>query len=207
MIHGYHVILGLYGFWLPNDPRGSWSEFVGAWELLRFGTTTRSYDRTMGLTDEEERQRHEAKKHLKYPPVILNGRQALAVGRGFLQGKLKCGLTIWACSILPEHVHLVIARHRYKVETVANLLKGEATKQLRKEDIDPMAPLARETRSGRSPWARNAWKVFLDSDDAIENAIRYVEENPLKEGKLRQTWSFIDPFRGLERGGVQTYWP
>ena len=28
MILGAHVIMGLYGFWLPNDPRGSWSEFV-----------------------------------------------------------------------------------------------------------------------------------------------------------------------------------
>lgn len=26
---GAHVIFGAYGFWLPNDPRGSWSEFVG----------------------------------------------------------------------------------------------------------------------------------------------------------------------------------
>ena len=45
MVHGYHVIMGMYGFWLPNDPRGSWSAFVAAWELLRFGTTTRSVDR------------------------------------------------------------------------------------------------------------------------------------------------------------------
>jgi hypothetical protein len=28
MILGYHVIFGAYGFWLPNDPRGSWSDFV-----------------------------------------------------------------------------------------------------------------------------------------------------------------------------------
>jgi len=30
MVIGFHVILTAYGFWLPNDPRGSWSEFVGA---------------------------------------------------------------------------------------------------------------------------------------------------------------------------------
>src|SRR4051812_43899841 len=33
MIVGYHVIFSTYGFWLPNDPRGSWSDFVGSWEL------------------------------------------------------------------------------------------------------------------------------------------------------------------------------
>ncbi len=37
MIVGYHIIFGMYGFWLPNDPRGSWSDFVGSWELYRFG--------------------------------------------------------------------------------------------------------------------------------------------------------------------------
>ena len=130
-----------------------------------------------------------------------------AVGRGFQQGKQRCGLTIWACSILPEHVHLVIARHKYEVEKVANLLKGEATKQMRAEGLDPMAAIAPKSRRARSPWARNAWKVFLDSEDAIENAIRYVNDNPLKEGKRRQTWSFVDPFRGLEQAGVVTYWP
>ena len=24
----YHVIITNYGFWLPNDPRGSWSDLV-----------------------------------------------------------------------------------------------------------------------------------------------------------------------------------
>ncbi len=31
-----HVIFGAYGFWLPNDPRGSWSDFVCAWQLFRY---------------------------------------------------------------------------------------------------------------------------------------------------------------------------
>lgn len=30
MVEWYHLIMTAYGFWLPNDPRGSWSEFVGA---------------------------------------------------------------------------------------------------------------------------------------------------------------------------------
>ena len=36
MVHGYHLILPMYGFWLPNDPRGSWSDYVRSWELARF---------------------------------------------------------------------------------------------------------------------------------------------------------------------------
>ena len=40
MILASHVIFSTYGFWLPNDPRGSWSDFVGNWELTRFGKAT-----------------------------------------------------------------------------------------------------------------------------------------------------------------------
>ena len=45
MIHGYHLILPMYGFWLPNDPRGSWSEFIRKWELACFGQSTRTSER------------------------------------------------------------------------------------------------------------------------------------------------------------------
>src|SRR6478672_12031943 len=37
MVIATHVIISAHGFWLPNDPRGSWSDFVGAWELFRYG--------------------------------------------------------------------------------------------------------------------------------------------------------------------------
>ena len=85
MVHGYHLILGAYGFWLPNDPRGSWSDFVGKWELVRFGRTTKSLERRslLDLTPEELAEREVQRQSLKYPPVQLTGVQALAVGQGF----------------------------------------------------------------------------------------------------------------------------
>src|SRR5689334_5419414 len=45
MVLAYHVIFGTYGFWLPNDPRGSWSDFVRSWELLRYGPATHVHTR------------------------------------------------------------------------------------------------------------------------------------------------------------------
>jgi REP element-mobilizing transposase RayT len=204
MVHGYHVIVCAYGFWLPNDPRGSWSEFVGKWELVRFGKATKGLERLV-LTEAEERNRQEAKRLLKYPPVQFTGVQARAIGHGFANACRKSGFTIWACAILPEHTHLVIARHTYKVENIANLLKGEGTKQLRQENLDPMAAFAESGRRPPSPWADRRWKVFLDSEEAVENAIRYVEQNPVKEGKTAQKWSFVTPFCGLPKGGYVTY--
>ena len=203
MVHGYHVIFGAYGFWLPNDPRGSWSEFVGSWELVRFGRTTKSLLRKE-LSPEEEAQRLAAKQALKYPPVQFTGIQARVVGTGFANACRKSGLTLWACSILPEHVHAVVARHRFKVEYIVGLLKGEATKQLKREQVHPLAAHSNGT-TVPSPWADRCWRVFLDSEEAIENAIHYVNENPIKEGKPLQTWSFVTPFAGIAKSGWTTY--
>jgi REP element-mobilizing transposase RayT len=201
MIHGYHVIFGAYGFWLPNDPRGSWSDFVGAWELVRFGRATKSIER-LELTPQQECERQRARSALKYPPVFFSGIQARAIGRGFANAVKKSEFTIWACSVLPEHVHLVIARHTYKVEHMMGLLKGEATKQLKKEEVHPLAEYLDADGNLPTPWASRGWKVYLDDEEAIENAIRYVEENPAKENKPRQTWNFVTPFAGLEKGWV-----
>jgi REP element-mobilizing transposase RayT len=176
MIHGYHVILPHYGFWLPNDPRGSWSEFVGSWELAKFGETTRHLEqRTLAqLTDEELAQRDAMRAALLYPPVTLTGRQALCVANGFHQQAEKSGYEIWACAILPEHTHLVVARHRYKVEQIANLLKGAATSRLIEENHHPLAAYAQPDKRPPGMWARGQWKVYLDSDEQIENAIAYM---------------------------------
>ena len=172
MVHAYHVIFGTYGFWLPNDPRGSWSDFVGSWELVRFGRATKSLAR-MELTPAEEAQRLAAKQALQYPPVQLTDVQVLAVATGFAIACRKSGLTLWTCSILPEHVHAVIARHRFKVEYIVGLLKGEATKQLKREQLHPLAAHVQGT-DVPTPWADRCWRVYLDSEHAIESAIHYV---------------------------------
>ena len=96
----------------------------------------------------------------------------------------------------------MIARHRYKVEQIVTLLKGEASKQLATENLHPLARHGDLGGSTPTPWARGAWKVYLETEAAIEDAIRYVEENPLKEEKPGQSWSCVRAFSGLDKGWV-----
>ena len=185
MVLGYHVIFGAYGFWLPNDPRGSWSQFVGAWELLRFGPATKTDQRrSVARTSHDWAARRAAKDALHYPAVSFDGIQARAVERGFAKYIQRSRLTVWAQSIMPEHTHLVIGRHDFDVEKVVIQLKGYATRQLRAEGFHPPSRC----------WARGEWKVFLDSPEDIQRAIRYVEENPKKEGLPRQHWKSVRAF-------------
>lgn len=190
----YHVIFSAYGFWLPNDPRGSWSEFIGSWELFRFGPATKTTERcSLARRPHDRGLRLAAKQALKRPAVRFTGVQARAVGTGFGEYVCRSGLRVWACSILPEHVHMVVGRSRLTIEQVVIQLKGAATRQLVAEGIHPFGHLAESDGQPPKCWSRGEWSVFLDAPHDIRRSIRYVEDNPPKEGKRRQTWPFVTP--------------
>lgn len=94
---------------------------------------------------------------------------------------------IWQCAILPDHVHLVIGRCSRRIEHVVIQLKGAATRQLVDERLHPF-------EGKKKCFARGEWKVFLDPPD-VSRAILYVAENPIKEGKPRQKWGFVQLYR------------
>jgi hypothetical protein len=152
MIRAYHAIITTYGFWLPNDPRGSWSDWVRQWELVDHGKATKvSTRRSVAARPHDPRQRQEAKAALRYPPVSFTGKQALAVGTGFKRAIGESGYVMYACSILPRHVHLVIVRHEHRAEQIIGHLKGRATQQLAMEGIHPLAEYSRSDGTTPSP--------------------------------------------------------
>ena len=195
----YHTILTAYGFWLPNDPRGSWSEFVRAWELFAYGGPATKTDERRSLAhdphDVELRMR--TKEHLVREPVKFNGLQARAIAQGFSDYCRRAGLIIYACAILPKHVHLVIQRHTCSIEQVARLLKGAATSEMTREGLHPFKDDPFENGRLPTPWTRHSWSVFLDDEETILKAIDYTNGNPIREGRKAQHWKFVTPFTGL----------
>ncbi|MFW6039135.1 MAG: transposase [bacterium] len=189
MVRAYHVAFTAYGFWLPNDPRGSWSTFVRQWELFRFGgpATTTATRRSVAARRHDARHRHAAKQALRHPPVQFTGEQARQIAAAFGEAAAASAYRIHACAILPEHVHMVVGRGRYRIEQVVRRLKQAATVRLSEQQMHPLNGKA-------SPWARGCWKVFLNEANDIERAARYVEANPEREHKRRQRWSFVVPF-------------
>jgi REP element-mobilizing transposase RayT len=192
----YHVIFGAYGFWLPNDPRGSWSNFFAAWELFRAGgpATKTTVRRSVAHVQHDAAARRRAKLALTYPAVVFDGYQALSIAHGFTRIVEKSAYRIYACSILPEHVHLVLGRHTYRVEQMVRMLKAGASSQLAADGRHPLAAWPQPDGSLPTPWARDCWKVFLDSAEDVFRSVRYVENNPLKEGKRPQSWPFVVPY-------------
>ena len=197
MIRAYHAVITAYGFWLPNDPRGSWSDFVGSWDLFRFGPATKvSTRRSLAAKPHDRARRQAAKLALKYPAVRFDGYQALSISRGFAAAITEGGYHVHACSILPDHVHLVVARCGRPIERIAAHLNAKATAHLTRDGRNPLAGFTGRRGDHPTPWAAKCWKCFLNDDDEILRAIRYVENNPIKEGKRPQRWPFVVPWQG-----------
>ena len=194
MILGAHVIISAYGFWLPNEPRGSWSDFVRSWDLYRFGPATKvDTHRSVAKRPYDRVKRRQMIEALDHDPVLFTGKQALAIAHGFSDESRHSGCVIHACAVLPDHCHLVIARHGYDFDKLINRLKGSATRKLREYGIHPFADHPYRDGKLPSPWGHKWWKVYLDSDSDIVRASKYVEDNPLKERKKKQQWKFVFP--------------
>jgi REP element-mobilizing transposase RayT len=177
-----HLIFTAYGFWLPNDPRGSWSDFVGSWQLFRAGGKATRIHSTMSVAaashDREARLR--IKEALHFPPVSFNGLQARCIAQGFAHAVAQSGYIVYACAILPEHVHMVVARHPWGSKQIMGHLKRQASFALYHAKLHPFDGLSRPGGSGVSCWTERGWSVFLNSPDDVCRAVEYVENNPVK---------------------------
>jgi len=187
MILAHHSIFSMYGFWLPNDPRGSGSDYIAAWELFRYGPATKTTSRrSVAAAPHGRAGRLAAKGALHYPPVEIVGEQAVTIVAGFAQTCREGGYQVHACAVLPEHIHLVVGAHARSIRVIIGHMKSRATRLLKERGQWP--------GEGRPVWGAHGWNVRLEDARSVERAVRYVEDNPAKEGKQRQRWSLATPF-------------
>lgn len=195
---GYHLIFGAYGFWLPNDPRGSWSDVVWADHLATFGGPVRVKTRkSAASSDHDARLRSAAKEHLRFPAVHFSGVQARCVAIAIGQIAQRYQLPIFAAAIMPDHVHLVVARLAQKVcrqlppQEWIGRFKRAGSQALAKPGLHPFAEEPANHGRLRTPWAQGGWRVYLFTAEEMHRAVRYVEQNPIRQGLRPQKWSFI----------------
>lgn len=196
MVLWYHLIMTAYGFWLPNDPRGSWSDFVGSWELYKFGdATTTNEKRTLAQEPHDIAARRAAKQALLYPAVRFDEEQRGAIADGYGNAVREAKYVLHALCIGHDHAHAIVARHDSRtIEQVARHLKSKATMELTRRGIHPLQQFRKNDGAVPTPWASNCWSVFINSVEQLRAAIRYVERHPQKEGLPAQVYPFVIPF-------------
>ncbi|HEY2414493.1 MAG TPA: hypothetical protein VGI40_19765 [Pirellulaceae bacterium] len=134
----YHIIFGAYGFWLPNDPRGSMSKYVFAPRLQPFGPPQRVREDT-SLTTGEAAKLQAMRRELRFPPVRFSSRQITIIACAFGDIVQELGLVFYAAALMPDHVHIVAARQGIYAETIVGYLKRAASRELRKKRMHPLA--------------------------------------------------------------------
>jgi len=194
VILALHFIFSAYGFWLPNDPRGSWRDVIREFELLKFGPATKVRNNEFVAHKAHDRQlRLKAKESLRYKPVRFNGQQALAIAQGFESAQTQAGYHYLALAILPDHVHLLMKPKGTDHDRIARHLKSRATRRLSELNLHPFGHLPKSDGQIPTPWGRNHWAVFVSEQAHLKSAVSYIKRNPVKHGFKVQRWKIVEP--------------
>src|SRR5262249_53719524 len=156
MIVGYHLIWTAYGWWLPNDPRGSMSHEIRIEKISELGEAHYGRERVQPPGRDIRRFYEEAKEVLKHPLLTLSSD---AIADAFAETAKKFRYTCYACAIMPDHVHALIRRHRdHGEEMILKLQEASRSKLVEAELRESNHPV----------WGGPGWKVFLESREDIE---------------------------------------
>jgi REP element-mobilizing transposase RayT len=187
MIIAHHLMCTAYGWWLPNDPRGSMSMDMRVEPVAELGAVHYGRKQVQPHAEELRRFHQEAGDVLKHQIRVFDDEETALLGTTIEQWIIDNNYTCYACALMPDHVHLLIRRHRDPAETMLEKFQT-ATRS---------AIVAAGHRSPTHPvWGGKGWKVFQNSVEQVRRTIRYVENNPLKAGRPRQYWPFVKPYDG-----------
>jgi hypothetical protein len=85
MIAGYHLIWTVYGWWLPNDPRGSTSHEIRAASIASLGDLHYGRKRVQPAGRVISEFRDAARGVLKHPLLALSPPEIEVVGHAFAE--------------------------------------------------------------------------------------------------------------------------
>jgi len=194
MVIASHVVFAAYGFWPPNDPRGSWSDKVWAEHLKRFGDSKKvSTRKSIAHQPFDRKLRNDIDAALKYPKVSLNESQRSIVADAIKNICETITLRLYALAVLPDHVHFVPQRHRYEVEALIGLFKRSASRALITEGLHPLQSFANKDGKRPSLWVEGGWKRYLETPAEIQGAMDYVHTNPAKARLAPQHYDWLTP--------------
>jgi REP element-mobilizing transposase RayT len=182
LVIAHHVVWTLYGWWLPNDPRGSTSRTIRNDLVAELGELHLGRKAVQPAGRQIREFYVNAKAALQHPLLSFAVDEFSEVAAAIGNAVTRCNYTCYACAVMPDHVHLVIRKHRDLGEVM----------------IDKIQTLSRERlvelglrEAGHPVWTRGGWKVFLDHPDDVQRTIRYVEANPVKIGLPPQNWPCV----------------
>jgi REP element-mobilizing transposase RayT len=185
MVIAYHLVWTIYGTWLPNDPRGSGSHIIAAPLLAELGELHYGRKAVQPSRKEISDFYSQAEQRLLFPVSWLSPQQIDLVAIAFADTIREHQYTCYACAIMPDHVHIVIRKHRHLAEEMIDNLQIASRAQLLTTcDFAANHPI----------WTLGGWKRFLNSPADVRRVIPYVEQNPTAVGMPKRQWPFVTAY-------------
>ena len=181
----YHLVWTIYGYWLPNDIRGSTSKSVRKDLLAELGDLHHGRRKVQPVRRELLQFFQDARDRLAFPVQEFGEAEMACIAAAFARTLEAYRYTCWACAIMPDHVHLIIRKHKHTAEAMMANLQRESHLALRDAScFDLHHPV----------WGGPGWSVFLDHPDDVWRTITYVQKNPREIGLDKQTYPFVNPY-------------
>jgi REP element-mobilizing transposase RayT len=183
LVIAYHLIWTAYGWWLPNDPRGSGSNIIRTDLICDLGDLHQGRKKVQPTGKTVREFYDKAADILKHPLLTFDDTCRAIVAAAFAQVIETERYTCYACAIMPDHVHLVIRKHKHLAEDMVDNLKESSRQRL--------MDAGRRALTHPTWTAGHGWSVFLDHPDDVRRTNRYVELNPPKDNLPAQNWPFV----------------
>ena len=182
----YHLLWTGYGWWLPNDPRGSTSTTVRNDLLKNLGELHHGRKSLQPASRDIHRFYEDAHSRLKHAPFELCKLDIVQCVAGALKSCIEPHrYTCYACVIMPDHVHILIRRHKHSAEEMIQNLQFTSRDALHHAGLVP---------DSHPVWSAGGWKTFLDHPNDVRRTIRYIDNNPIKGRRPEQQWSFVTSY-------------
>ena len=186
LVIAYHLVRTGYGWWLPNDPRGSMSKAIKSDIISELGQLHYGRKRMQPAGKEIREFYEDARGILRHPLLRFDMNARRIIADAFSEVIAVEKYTCHACAVMPDHVHLLIRKHRDSSEEMIAKLKENSAAKLMEADFAPL---------DHPIWpAGPGWNVFLDHPRDIRRTIGYIEKNPLPLGEDVQRWCFVVPY-------------
>lgn len=187
MVIAYHLIWTAYGYWLPNDPRGSMSKMIACDVIAELGLLHHGRKRVQPSAREVHEFRDSARGVLKHQLLRFKQSDFLVIADALANAIRDHNYTCYACAIMPDHVHILIRKHKHQAEDMLEHFQSATRLRFRNEKLHP---------EDHPVWGGSGWKVFLDTPDSIRRTIGYIDGNPPEWRLPRQHWSFVKAYDG-----------
>ena len=185
IVIAHHLMWTMYGWWLPNDLRGSTSTGVYTPRIAQLAPHHYGRKQIQPASRDIRAFYDQARSRLQFPLRECGPREFIVIAQALCDAIAEHRYTCYALVIMPDHVHVLIRKHRHVAEEMIENLQSASRSRLTSEGLRP---------PDHPTWAKGGWKVFLDHPAEVRRTIRYIENNPLPWRRPIQTFPFVTPY-------------